>query len=246
MTLVAGANGNGAHSIHGVQAKDTTVPNEGTAGQLIVDSYSGDVKPDPAPGKYPMPGSPANVSANDGIAAVPVAMYDVAWEAAGKAVIQLFFLNILPITTGCDVVAGILFGDSRPEKVPLTFCDGVYASFTSSSETSLGSITLAEKATRIVGIMACLSHGDAITIAQPTAGYIRLNSNDVDFNPGMFPCNMAFDAADGIPVGACSSPQSNFIPVDIPIPGGAIVSILGTTTRSVTGNADFSVFLAYE
>lgn len=234
------------HKLHGVQAKINTVPNEGTAGQLIVDSYSGDLRPDPAPGKYPLPGSPANVSVNDGLAAVPVAMYDVAWEAAGKAVMQLFFLNHLAITTPSAVVAGIIFGDSIPEKRPYVFCDGIYSSFASTSETSLGSITLAEKATRIVGIMACLNHGDAVTIGQATAGYIRLQSNDVDLNPGMYPCNVAFDAADGVPVGSCSTPKSEFIPVDIPIPGGSIITILGTTTQSVTGNADFSVFLAYE
>ncbi len=234
------------HTIHGVDAKVTTVPNEGIGGQLIVDSYSGDITPDPAPGKYPLPGTPANVSVNDGLASKPVAMWDVNWQAAGKAVIQLYYLNILAITTGSAVVAGIIFGNEIPVKKPLVFCDGVYASFAATAETAIGSITLAEKATRIVGILANLNHGDAVTIAQATAGYIRLTSNDVDLNPGMFPCDRAFDAADGTPVGACSIPKSEFIPVDIEVPGGATINILGTTTQSVTGNADFSVFLAYE
>jgi len=234
------------HGLHAVEAKVTTVPNEGSGGQLIVDSYSGDVSPDPAPGKYPLIGTPANVSINDGLACKPVNIWDVNWQAAGKAVIQLFYLNILSITTGSAVVAGIIFGSDIPQKKPLVFCDGVYASFASASETSIGSITLAEKATRIVGIMADLNHGDAVTIAQATAGYIRLTSNDVDLNPGMFPCTRAFDSADGTPVGSCSIPKSEFIPVDIEVPGGATINILGTTTQSVTGNADFSVFIAYE
>jgi len=234
------------HDVHAIACKVTTVPNEGNGGQLIVDSYSGDISPDPAPGTYPISGSPANVSANDGLACKPVDMWRVNWEASGKAAIQLFYLNILAITTGSSVVAGIIFGDAIPEKRPLVFCDGVYGSFASAAETSIGAITLAEKATRIVGIMAELNHGDAVTIAEPTAGYIRLTSNDVDLNPGMFPCSRGFDAADGTPVGACSIPKSEFIPVDIPVPGGATINVLGTTTVSVTGNADFSVFIAYE
>jgi len=234
------------HNIHAVDAKVTTVPNEGIGGQLIVDSYSGDLTPDPAPGKYPMVGTPANVSVNDGLACKPLNLWNVNWEASGKAVIQLFYLNILAITTGSAVVAGIIFGGAIPEKKPLVFCDGVYGSFASTSETSIGAITLAEKATRIVGIMADLNHGDTVTIGQAVAGYIRITSDDVDLNPGMYPCTRAFDAADGTPVGACSIPKSEFIPVDIEVPGGATINILGTTTQSVTGNADFSVFIAYE
>jgi len=162
-------------------------------------------------------------------------------------VIQKYLIKgTVTITDGSAVVAGIIFGGAIPEKKPLVFCDGVYGSFASTSETSIGAITLAEKATRIVGIMADLNHGDTVTIGQAVAGYIRITSDDVDLNPGMYPCTRAFDAADGTPVGACSIPKSEFIPVDIEVPGGATINILGTTTQSVTGNADFSVFIAYE
>jgi len=232
--------------IHGVVAKDTTIPDQGSGGQLIVDSYSGDVNPDPAPGKWPMVGNAISSSANAGLGCVPVNLWNVNWEASGKAVLQMYYLNQLATTTGADVVAGLIFGDSIPEVRPQVFCDGVYGSFASASETSIGSITLAEKATRITGILADLNKGDASTAGEACAGYIRLASNDVQLSPGQFPCNRAFDASDGTAVGAPSSPMSKFIPVDIPVPGGAIINIYGNTTASVTGNADFNVFIAYE
>lgn len=234
------------YKVWGNVSKKTTIPDQGTGGQLIVNSYSGDLVPDPAPGKYPMVGNGISSSANCGLGIVPVSMWDVMWEAAGKAVLQLSYLNQLAITTASHTSGGVIFGDSIPEERPLTFCDGVYNSFASTSETLIGTITLSEKASRIVGILADLNKGDAATAGITCHGTIRLQSNDVDMAPGEFPCNRAFDATDGTAVGAPSTPRSKFIPVDIPIIGGSIINVYGTTTESVTGNADFSVFIAYE
>lgn len=234
------------HNIFGTVVKDTSAANEGTGGQLIIDSYSGDVTPDPAPGKFPLPGNAIASSANFGLGIVPLSNWDVQWEAAGKAVLQLSYLNILAITKGSDCVLGILFGEAVPAWKPIIFCEGIYASKASAVEQLLGTITLSEKATKITGILADLNKGDAATAGVPCAGYIRLASNDINFAPGMFPCNRGFDASAGTAVGAPSSPQSAVIPVDIDVPGGAIINIYGKTTASVTGNADFSVFIAYE
>ena len=234
------------HNIWGNVAKVTTIPDQGTGGQLIINSRSGDVVPDPAPGTYPMIGNALSSSANVGVGCVPVSMWSTAWQAAGKAVVQLSYLNQLATTTGSAVSAGIIFGDSLPAEVPLTFCDGVYSSFASATEQLLGTITLSERATRIVGILADLNKGDASTVGEAVMGTIRLQSNDVDFSPGEYPCNRAFDASDGTAVGAPSVPNSKFIPVDIPIIGGSIINVYGITTASVTGNADLSVFIAYE
>lgn len=234
------------HNLWGNVSKKTTIPDQGTGGQLIINSRSGDIVPDPAPGAYPMIGNAISSSANVGLGIIPVSMWDVAWEAAGKAVIQLSYLNQLATTTASHTSAGIIFGDTVPEKRPLVFCDGVYSSFAAATEQLIGTITLSEKANTIVGVLADLNKGDAATTGETVHGTIRLQSNDVDFAPGEFPCNRAIDAPDGTAVGASSVPQSNFIPVNIPIIGGSIINVYGITTESVTANADFSVFLAYE
>lgn len=230
----------------GQVAKVTALADQGTGGQLIIDALSGDLSPDPAPGKYPLIGNAACSSAAFSIAAMPLNIWPVRWEAAGKAVIALSYLNQLAITSGSNVAAGIIFGKEVPEPRPLVFCDSVYSSFASATEQSIGTITLAEKATRIVGIFADLNKGDATTVAEPIIGTIRLASDDIKMPPAEYPFARCFDSALGVLVGECSAPRMDFIPVDIPVEGGARISVYATTIVSVTGNADVLVYLAYE
>jgi hypothetical protein len=234
------------HKVWAQVAKVTTVPNEGTGGVLVVDSVSGDITPDPSPGKWPLVGACISESANSAIAPVPLNIWDVNFEASGKAQLDLKYNNQLAITTASKVACGIIFGDTIPTDARAPFCAFVQDSFASATEQQLGSITLAEKATRITGILAVLNKGDAATAGEEIMGTIRLQSDSMKLVPAEFPCNHAFNASDGTAVGQPGMPVSKFIPVDIPVIGGAIIDVFATTTRSVTGNADVSVFLAYE
>lgn len=234
------------HGVWGQVAKVSTVPNEGTGGTLKIEAISGDLTPDPAPGKYPLIGACASESANSAIAPVPLNIWPVNWQAAGKAQIDISYINQLAITTASIIAAGLIFGDAIPDERPLVFCDFVESSFASAAEQTIGSITLAEKATRIVGILADLNKGDVPTAGEAIMATIRLASNDITMPPAAYPCNRAFNASDGTAVGQAATPISQFIPVDIPVPGGAVITIFATTTVSVTGNADIAVYLAYE
>jgi hypothetical protein len=245
ITLPAG----GPWSIFGLWGqvvKSTTIPDQGAGGELIISALSGDLTPDPAPGIYPIIGACVSESANSSLSPVGLNIWPVNWEAAGKSVISLSYRQQLAITTGSVTAAGIIFGDSVPEKRPLTFCDSVQASWADTAETAIGTITIAEKATRIVGILADLNKGDAATAGEAILGTIRLASDDVKMPPAAYPCNRAFNASDGTAVGHPATPQSQFIPVDIPVTGGARIDIFATTTISVTGNADIAVYIAYE
>lgn len=230
----------------GQVAKVTAVASEGTGGQLIVDSLSGDLSPDPAPGKYPLIGNCQASAAHFSCAAMPLNIWPVNWSAAGKSVISLSYLNQLAITAASQCAAGILFGDEVPEKRPLVFCDGVYSAFAAATEQLIGTITIAEKASRIVGILADLNKGDALTVAEEIMATIRLSSDDVMLPPAVYPCNRCFDSGDGTVEGESAVPRSDFIPVDIPVVGGARINCYATTTRSVTGNAEVQVYIAYE
>lgn len=229
-----------------IAVKSTTVPNEGTGGQLIVEAKSGDLSPDPAPGKYPLFGSCASESANSAISEVATSHFPVNWQASGKAVLSLYYQNQLAITTGSPVAAGIIFGNEIPDNRPLVFSDGVYNSWAATAETLVGTITLAEKATRIVGICADLRKGDAPTAGEAILGTIRLASDDVKMPPAQYPCVRGYNASDGTAVGQSSAGKFDYIPVDIPVEGGARIAVYGTTTISVTGNADMHAFIAYE
>lgn len=234
------------HHVWGQVAKITTAANEGTGGALIVRSVSGDLDPDPAPGTYPMLGTPVAQGATPSCSHVPLNLWEVDWTASGKAVMSLTYLNQLAIATGSICAAGIIFGTERPAIRPLRFCDGVRASFASALEQTIGTITLAEKATRIVGIMADLNKGDALTSGEAVVGTIRLDSADVKLPPSQYPCNRAFNAALGAAIGQDSGVRASFIPVDIPVLGGARINVFATTTAAITANADVQVYIAYE
>jgi hypothetical protein len=234
------------HHVFGQVVRATTVPNEGAGGILHIQSLSGDLTPDPAPGKYPLPGPCVSESANAAIAAVPLFMFPVNWQASGKAIIRLSYIQQLAITTPSEVVAGILFGDQRPAVKPLVFGDYVQTSWAAATETAVGTITLAEKATRIVGIFADLNKGDAATAAEEIMATIRLDSADVRMPPAQYPCARAFNASDGTAVGQSATPNMNVIPVDIPVTGGARIDVYATSSVSVTGNADIIVHIFYE
>lgn len=234
------------HDIWGQVVKSTTIPDEGTGGALILNSVSGDIDPDPAPGQWPLIGACVSQSANCALAPVPLNLWQTLLNASGKAQLQLSYINQLAITTGSPVAAGIIFGDVIPAPVRAPFCAYVQSSFASAAEQQIGSITLAEKATKIVGILADLNKGDAVTVAEAMLATIRLGSQDIKLPPSQYPCNRGFNASDGTPVGQPATPRSAFIPVDIPVIGGAIIDVFATTVISVTGNADVSVYLAYE
>ena len=230
----------------GQVAKVTSVASEGTGGQLIIDSLSGDLEPDPAPGKYPMIGNPSCSSANFGQAALPLNIWPVNWLAAGKSAIKLSHMTHLAISAGSMCAAGIIFGDTIPERRPLVFCDSVYNAWAATTETLIGTITLAEKANRIVGLLFDLNHGDALTVAEETVVTCRLASDDIPLPPSTYPCNRVFDSGDGTVEGECSAPRSDFITVDIPVQGGARINVYGTSTTSVTGNCEVLAYVAYE
>lgn len=234
------------HSLWAQVAKDTSLANEGSGGDLILDSLSGDMTPQPAPAIFPLVGTPAAPSANEGISYAPLNMWAVGFEGAGKATLQLSYRNELAISAGSIVAAGIIFGENRPEPKPIIFCANVRGSFASATEQSLGTIQLSEKSTKITGFLAVLNKGDAVTVAEHIMATVRLASDDIMLPPSVYPCNAAFNGADGTPVGPTSVPPASFIPVDIPVVGGARVDVFATTTISVTGNADITVYLAYE
>lgn len=234
------------HDVWGMVAKETSVASEGTGGSLILNSVSGDLNPDPAPGVWPMPGNPQASAAHFSMAALPLNLWQTNISAAGKAVIELRYLQHLAITAASDTAAGIIFGDSIPNSARAPFCDGVRAAFASATETAIGTITLSQKASRIVGVFADLTHGDALTAAEPTLAIIRLASDDVPMPPSQYPCFRCFDSGDGTVEGETAAPQGQFIPVDIPVEAGARIDCFATSSVSVTGNCEVAIYLAYE
>jgi hypothetical protein len=245
ITLPAG----GPWLIHGLWAliaADTAIQSEAVNGAIRLSSVAGDLTPDPAPGIYPAIGTPSAQSANFNTGNSPLNIWPVRWTAAGKAIVSLSYINDSGNTTGPIVATGILFGDSIPEVKPLVFCDRVAASLTLNTEATIGTITIAEKATRIVGIMATANKDGVTTVDQGMIATVRLDSADIKMPPAQFPTSHAFSAADGTNAGQSSIGQAQFIPLDIPVIGGSRIQCFGTLINAVTAGFDVQVFLAYE
>jgi hypothetical protein len=234
------------HHIWGMVAMDTAVTSEAAAGALLLSAVSGDLTPDPAPGLYPLVGHSSQMSANYGLVSVPLNMYEVGWQAAGKASVSLSYVNDAGNATAPIVACGIIFGDARPEKRPLMFSDRVAANLTAASEATIGTITISEKATRIVGVAAVATKDGAVTADEGMIATVRLDSADFKMPPMQLPCTNGFSACDGTPAGGTSIAMPQFIPVDIPIIGGSRVNAFGTLINAVTAGLDVQVFIAYE
>lgn len=234
------------HDIWMQIAQATAVTAESTDGTIQIVAASGDITPDPAPGRYPASYVSAPVSANFGDAVTGLNRWRVNWSASGKAAIKINHVLANALAVAPNVAAGIIFGDAMPEERPLVFCDRVQADFAATTEQSIGTITLSEKATRIVGVLGILARTAAPVADVPVIGTFRIDSDDVKLKPAEFPFNCAISAGDGTVAGAASMPNFQFIPVDIPLEGGSRVDAFATTIESVTNSASVTIYVAYE
>lgn len=234
------------HDIWSQIVHATPTANEGITGSLLFNSVAGDITPDPAPGIYPLVGPGATVGANMENVDVPLNRFRTNWTAAGKAQIN-FFINLdVAVTVASEVAAGVIFGDTVPETRPLTFCDQIDVAFAGGAEGAIGNIAISEKATRIVGVLGILSKVTAVTAAEAMIGTFRLASNDIGIQPATYPFNNAISGALGTIVGQMGPKPIEFIPVDIPVEGGSVISCFVTTQTAVTGNIHARVYIAYE
>jgi hypothetical protein len=85
-----------------------------------------------------------------------------------------------------------------------------------------------------------------LTTAEELIGFFRLASDDVNLVPAQYPFPMAFSAGLGALIQGASFTPSGFIPVDIPIVGGARINCFVDLNTAVTTAAEVQVYIAYE
>jgi len=226
--------------------KDTGAAAESLAGNLIIDSHSGDITPDPAPGTFPMPGLCSQTGADHGMATEPLTIWPVNWQAAGKAVIRLSYYQQLAQAVGAQCACGVIFGDEVPSAQPIVFCDGVRSTQALAPDTAVGTITLSTRATRITGIFADITVDGALTVDEALIGICRLGSADIPLPPAQYPFARAYSAGDGTPVGHMDGSRFNFIPIDIPVVGGARIDTYVDLGIAFTIPATVGIYLQYE
>jgi hypothetical protein len=219
---------------------------ESMAGRLILDATQGDLSPDPGDGQIPMPGIISLAGANHGISTVQTTIVPINFQAPGKSTLTLSYENQLAITAAPQVATGIIFGDNVPEARPLTFSSGVQDTLTAAAETQIGTITLSTQASRIIGVFCDVTIDAGWTADEECLGTFRLGSPDVNLAPAQFPWNRMYSPGDGTPVGHSDVQQWRYIPVDIPVVGGARIDCFVDLNTAMTNDVTCNIFLAYE
>lgn len=251
-TLVSGAGitlpAGGPWTIFGTYCQAvaaTATAGEAVGGYFRLNAKSGDLTPNPAPSKFPTPILPSVLGATIDVRACPLNIIPVNYEAAGKAIVEIYYNENTAVTVASQIVAGIIFGKTRPVLQPYQFCDVGRAQVTAATATALTSITISEKATKIVGLAGVLAQDNVLTTAEELLGFFTLSSNDIDFAPSNYPFNAAYAAGLGALINQGAALAPVIIPVEIPVIGGAVVNIQVDLNTAVTNAAEVQVYVFY-
>jgi len=227
-------------------AMTTQSAGESGGGYFLFRSASGDVSPNPAPSRFSAGLVPDFLGATAPSVMSPLHIYDVAWNASGKAVIDCLFHIPFAVTVAPQVIIGMVYGPSRAIPTPIIFSDVVRLQTNAAAETAIGTITLAESARRITGVTAVLAQSNVITTVESLIGFIRLASDDINLAPALYPFSCAFSGGLGALIENSATSPAIQIPLDIPVRGGARVDALVDLSVATTNNAEIEVFLSYE
>lgn len=223
----------------------TLVAAEYIGGHFRLVATAGDLVPNPAPLKLPVNsfGSALGTALAAGYS--PLNIHNITYVAPGKSSLDIVYYKDIACAVAPKVVAGILFGSSVPQTQPIVYCDQVNGTVAVNTDTSVGTITLAEKSVEITGVCGMVvKDGVAVTIEE-LIGYFTLTSDDIKMTPFEFPLSGASDGGLGTPISNPIAQVPVFIPVRIPITGGARISATVKLTTALTNPANTVVYLTY-
>jgi hypothetical protein len=245
ITLPAG----GPWTIHDVFCQvvsATATAAESVGGHFRFDPASGDLTPDPSPSRFPVYESGSSLGATIDRGQCPLNLFQTKWQAAGKAVINCIYNQAITATVAPQVVMGLVYGKSIAPRVPLVFSDRTRVAIAAAADTAVGTITLAEKASKITGVCGILNQDGVLVAGEELIGFFRLASDDVKLPPMQLPFNNVFGAGLGATIHGGSQGNISYIPVDIPVEGGARINAFVDLNTAVTNAADCEIFIAYE
>ena len=227
-------------------AAPTATAGECFGGHVRLVSLDGDVDPNPAPSRFPTGIGPSFLGATHPVTHNELMVFDCEYTAPGKARIEIIYNEASAVTVATQVVAGIIFGKTRAGKRPIKFINRVRAAVTSAADTSVGTITLSEKAVAITYVGGVLAQDGVLTVAEELLGFFRLSSDDVNMAPSQWPFNAAYSAGLGALIANNEVVLPKMIPVIISVPGGARIDCFVDLNTAVTNAAEVEIFIAYE
>lgn len=231
--------------IFGQAVQATLTAAECAGGYIQAEVASGDLSPNPAPGKYPTGFGGSILGATGSVQIAPLFIHPVEWESPGKGVINMVFHQEIAITVANQVVCGLIYGKGPIEKKSARFMDRVFTTKTAAAKSAIGTITLSEKAEEIVGVGFFFVQDGVLTAGEELLGYGIIESDDLDIVPGMYPAACAYSAGLGATIGNPVYSPANLIPVNIPVVGGARVDCSCVFNTAVTNAAMVACYIAY-
>jgi hypothetical protein len=233
------------HKIFAQVVEATATAAESVGGDIRLSPAQGEVSPNPAPSRFPVFNSGSSLGATIGVQPCPLHLYDIEYAASGQARIDLIYNNAIAATVAPQVVAGIMFGDERPVQVPFNFVDRVRTTVTAAADTAVGTITLSQNATAIVGILGIIQQDGVLVAGEELIGFFRLASDDVKLVPAQYPFNSVFSAGLGATIQGGTQSPIHFLPTLIPVPKGCRIDCFCDLNTAVTNGADVEIFIAY-
>jgi len=219
---------------------------EVVAGHMRLNAVSGDIIPNPAPSRFPLAAVGSILGATGLAVCHPLQIFPVAYEAPGKGVLQLIVNQAVGNAVAPQCVLGVLFGKTVPSMSAFRFIDRVRVQTALLTDTVVGTITLAEKATRITAVGGIIAHDSVIATAEELLGFFRLSSDDVRMPPAQFPFSAAYGAGLGATIGQGVAQRPVMLPVVIPVPGGGRIDCFVDLNSALSFAAEVQIYIAYE
>lgn len=230
----------------GFMVATTPTAAEVMAGHMRLNAVSGDILPNPAPSRFPLAAVGSQLGATLPSIRHALKIWPVSYEAPGKGVMQMIINQAVGNTVAPEAVMGVLFGKTVPSLMPYRFIDTVRAQLAAAVDTLIGTVTIAERASRITAVGGILVQDNVITTVQELIGYFRLGSDDVRMPPAQFPFSAVYGGGLGALILASAAQEPVMIPVEIPVEGGARIDCYTLLNNLVTNAAEVEIFIAYE
>lgn len=232
--------------VWGFMVAATPTAAEVVAGHMRLNATSGDIIPNPAPSRFPLNAVGSQLGATLPNVLHPLKIWYVDYEAPGKGVMQLIVNQAVGNTVAPQCVLGVIFGKTIPLQYPIRFIDRVRVQTAAAVDTAVGTITLAEKASKIIAVGGILAQDNVITTVEELLGFFRLSSDDVRMPPAQFPFSGVYGGGLGALIQQAVAQVPVMIPVEIPVPGGGRIDCFVDLNTALTNAAEVQVYIAYE
>lgn len=224
----------------------TATAAEVIGGHISFQATAGDLTPDPSPTKFPIPAFGSFLGAAAPVQVSPLRVYPIDYVAPGKASIDLIYHTPVALTVAPQVAMGIIFGKTIPPLRPFVFMDGARTTVAGATPSAVGTLVLAEKASRITWISGIVAQDGVLVAGEELIGIFKLDSDDIKMTPAEYPLSAAIGAGLGTAIGSPAPIMPVWIPVSIPVKGGARIDCTVDLNTAITNAADVEIFVAYE